>query len=57
MWYAVMRKQVREGVFIGTLCIRHHDHHASLLQAGWQEVPSRDRRVRRTPGHERPGAP
>jgi hypothetical protein len=39
MWYAVMRKQVREGVYIGSLCIRHGDHHASLLQAGWQEVP------------------
>jgi hypothetical protein len=38
MWYAVMRKQVREGVYIGTLCIRHQDHHASLLQQGWQEV-------------------
>ena len=38
MWYAVMRKQVREGVFIGTICIRHADHHASLLQQGWQEV-------------------
>jgi hypothetical protein len=38
MWYAVMRKQVREGVFIGTLCIRHQEHHASLLQAGWHEV-------------------
>ena len=39
MWYAVMRKEVREGVFIGALCIRHQDHHASLLQQGWQEVP------------------
>jgi hypothetical protein len=39
MWYAVMRKQVREGVFIGALCLRHSDHHASLLQGGWQEVP------------------
>jgi hypothetical protein len=38
LWYAVMRKEVREGVFIGALCIRHSDHHASLLQAGWQEV-------------------
>jgi hypothetical protein len=38
LWYAVMRKQVK-GVFIGTLCIRHSDHHASLLQSGWQEVP------------------
>jgi hypothetical protein len=39
MWYAVMRREVREGVFIGSLCIRHGDHHASLLQEGWQEVP------------------
>jgi hypothetical protein len=37
LWYAVMRKEVK-GVFIGTLCIRHSDHHASLLNAGWQEV-------------------
>jgi hypothetical protein len=38
MWYAVMRKEIRDGVYIGTLCIRHQDHHASLLQQGWQEV-------------------
>ena len=38
MWYAVLRKQER-GVFIGTLVLRHGDHHASLLQRGWQEVP------------------
>jgi len=38
LWYAVMRKRVK-GVFIGTLCIRHCEHHASLLQSGWQEVP------------------
>jgi hypothetical protein len=37
MWYAVMRKRVR-GVYIGTLALRHSDHHASLLQQGWQEV-------------------
>jgi hypothetical protein len=37
LWYAVMRKNVK-GVFIGTLCIRHSDHHASLLNEGWQEV-------------------
>jgi hypothetical protein len=42
MWYAVMRKEVRDGVFIGALCIRHQDHHASLLQQGWQEVPPSD---------------
>jgi len=34
-----MRKEVREGVFIGALCIRHQDHHASLLKQGWQEIP------------------
>ena len=38
MWYAVMRKQTK-GVYIGALCIRHSDHHASLLASGWQEVP------------------
>jgi hypothetical protein len=38
LWYAVMRKRVKD-VFIGTLCIRHSDHHASLLESGWQEVP------------------
>jgi hypothetical protein len=38
MWYAVLRKQVRDGVFIGSLVLRHTEHHASLLQEGWQEV-------------------
>ena len=38
MWYAVMRKQER-GVFIGTLVLRHGDHHALLLESGWEEVP------------------
>jgi hypothetical protein len=38
LWYAVMRKQVK-GVYIGTLSVRHQDHHASLLKDGWQEVP------------------
>lgn len=38
MWYAVMRKRTR-GVYIGALCIRHSDHHASLLADGWDEVP------------------
>ena len=37
LWYAIMRKQTR-GVYIGTMCIRHSPHHASLLQAGWHEV-------------------
>jgi len=38
MWYAVLRKRER-GVFIGTLAIRHGEHHASLLQDGWDELP------------------
>jgi hypothetical protein len=38
LWYAVMRKRVRE-VYIGMLCIRHSAYHASLLHQGWQEVP------------------
>ena len=38
MWYAVMRKRER-GVYIGTLVLRHGDHHASLLEGGWEEVP------------------
>jgi hypothetical protein len=38
LWYAVMRRQVRDK-HIGALCIRHSDHHASLLEKGWQEVP------------------
>jgi hypothetical protein len=38
MWYAVLRRRER-GVFIGTLVLRHSDHHALLLRNGWQEVP------------------
>ena len=38
LWYAVMRKATK-GIHIGALCIRHSDHHASLLDKGWQEVP------------------
>jgi len=38
MWYAVMRKR-EKGVFIGTLVLRHGDHHALLLKSGWEEVP------------------
>ena len=37
MWYAVMRKQ-EKGVYIGTLVLRHGDHHALLLDSGWEEV-------------------
>lgn len=45
MWYAVLRKRER-GVFIGALSIRHGDHHASLLQRGWEEVPLEELRAR-----------
>jgi hypothetical protein len=38
LWYAVMRKEVKAGVYIGALCIRHSDHHASLTENGWSEV-------------------
>jgi len=38
MWYAVLRKRER-GIFIGALAIRHGEHHASLLQGGWEEIP------------------
>ncbi len=41
LWYAVMRKETR-GIFIGTLCIRHSSHHASLVDGGWQEVAPED---------------
>lgn len=37
LWYAVMRKRTH-GIFIGTLVIRHSDHHACLLADGWEEV-------------------
>ena len=38
LWYAVMRKSER-GIFIGTLTLRHQDHHSLLLQRGWEEIP------------------
>jgi hypothetical protein len=38
MWYAVLRRQER-GVYIGTLVLRHGDHHALLVKRGWEEVP------------------
>ena len=38
MWYALLRKRER-GVFIGTLCIRHSERQASLVERGWEEVP------------------
>jgi hypothetical protein len=46
MWYAVLRREVKDGVFIGALAIRHQPHHASLLEAGWEEVPVEEIGVR-----------
>ncbi|HEY5144306.1 MAG TPA: hypothetical protein VII98_12475 [Solirubrobacteraceae bacterium] len=37
LWYAVLRRRER-GVFIGSLVFRHSDHHALLLERGWEEV-------------------
>jgi hypothetical protein len=37
LWYAVMRRQ-EKGIFIGTLVLRHSDHHAFLEKRGWEEV-------------------
>jgi hypothetical protein len=54
MWYAVLRKQER-GVFIGALVLRHTDHHASLLQGGWQEVEIEE--IRRSPDKLGQGRP
>jgi len=38
LWQAVMVKAER-GIFIGTLTLRHGDHHALLMRQGWREVP------------------
>ena len=38
MWYAIVRKRER-GIWLGTLVMRHSDHHARLLAQGWEEVP------------------
>jgi hypothetical protein len=37
MWYAVLRRHDR-GIWLGTLVMRHGDHHARLLGQGWEEV-------------------
>lgn len=54
MWYAVLRRQER-GIFLGTMVFRHGDHHASLLEAGWEEIPVAE--ILGTPGESRPGQP
>jgi hypothetical protein len=52
LWHAVLRKQTR-GIFIGTLVIRHSDHHASLTAAGWEEVEVDEIRANASPGGSR----
>jgi hypothetical protein len=37
MWYAILRRRER-GIWLGTLVMRHSDHHAHLLRQGWEEV-------------------
>jgi hypothetical protein len=49
LWYAVLRRRMR-GVFIGMLCIRHTERHASLLEKGWEEVEVPDIGVEGRPG-------
>jgi hypothetical protein len=46
LWYAVMRKRVVRDVFIGALALRHSDHHASLLAAGYEEISVEELRRR-----------
>ena len=38
MWYAIVRRRER-GIWLGTLVMRHSDHHARLLAQGWDDVP------------------
>jgi hypothetical protein len=45
MWYAVLRKRTN-GIFIGTLCIRHTGRQASLEEEGWREIPVEEIRDR-----------
>ena len=56
MWDSVLRKQ-EKGIFIGTLVLRHSDHHALLLQRGWQEVPVDEIGIPGTAGAPGPPAP
>ncbi|CAB4881927.1 MAG: hypothetical protein F2799_07635 [Actinobacteria bacterium] len=37
LWHTVLVKEER-GIFIGTLTLRHGDHHSLLLDQGWQEI-------------------
>lgn len=54
MWYAVLRRKER-GIFLGTMVFRHGDHHASLLEGGWEEIPVDE--ILGTRGESRPSQP
>jgi len=56
MWHSVLRKQ-EKGIFIGTLVLRHSDHHALLLQRGWQEIAPEEIGVPGTAGAPGPVSP
>lgn len=55
LWYAVLRRRER-GIFIGTLVLRHGDHHALLLSRGWEEIPVEELREREIPAQPAAGA-
>lgn len=55
LWHAVLRRQER-GIFIGTLVLRHGDHHALLLSRGWEEVDVEELRERAIPPQPAAGA-
>ncbi|MCX6387164.1 MAG: hypothetical protein NTX07_00370 [Solirubrobacterales bacterium] len=41
LWQAVLVKETK-GVHIGTLTLRHGEHHSLLLKSGWREIPPED---------------
>ena len=51
----MLRKQER-GIFIGTLVLRHGDHHALLLERGWEEIAVEELRDREIPAQPAAGA-
>jgi hypothetical protein len=48
LWHAVLRRR-EKSIFIGTLVLRHSDHHALLLDRGWEEIPVEELRERELP--------
>ena len=55
LWHAVLRKQER-GIFIGTLVLRHGDHHALLRSRGWEEISVEELRDRAIPAQPAAGS-